>query len=101
MELPETPEAVRRAMSRMEAEVWDALMELNEYSEKIHALTEEIRTAGDCLDLKHLAVKGQDLIKAGVQPGKALGATLNQMLDDVLSHPDHNEKEYLLEHFIR
>ena len=101
VELPETPEAVRRAMSRMEAEVWDALMELNEYSEKIHALTEEIRTAGDCLDLKHLAVRGQDLIKAGVQPGKALGATLNQMLDDVLSHPDHNEKEYLLEHFIR
>ena len=101
VELPETPEAVRRAMSRMEAEVWDALMELNEYSEKIHALTEEIRTAGDCLDLKHLAVKGQDLIKAGVQPGKALGATLNQMLDDVLSHPDHNEKGYLLEHFIR
>ena len=101
VELPETPEAVRRAMSRMEAEVWDALMELNEYSEKIHALTEEICTAGDCLDLKHLAVKGQDLIKAGVQPGKALGATLNQMLDDVLSHPDHNEKEYLLEHFIR
>lgn len=101
VELPETQEAVRRAMSRMEAEVWDALMELNEYSEKIHALTEEIRTAGDCLDLKHLAVKGQDLIKAGVQPGKALGATLNQMLDDVLSHPDHNEKEYLLEHFIR
>lgn len=101
VELPETPEAVRRAMSRMEAEVWDVLMELNEYSEKIHVLTEEIRTAGDCLDLKHLAVKGQDLIKAGVQPGKALGATLNQMLDDVLSHPDHNEKEYLLEHFIR
>lgn len=101
VELPETQEAVRRAMSRMEAEVWDALMELNEYSEKIHALTEEIRTAGDCLDLKHLAVKGQDLIKAGVQPGKALGATLNQMLDDVLSHPDHNEKEYLLEYFIR
>lgn len=101
VELPETPEAVRRAMSRMEAEVWDALMELNEYSEKIHVLTEEIRTAGDCLDLKHLAVKGQDLIKAGVQPGKALGVTLNQMLDDVLSHPDHNEKEYLLEHFIR
>ena len=101
VELPENPEAVRRAMSRMEAEVWDALMELNEYSEKIHALTEEICTAGDCLDLKHLAVKGQDLIKAGVQPGKALGATLNQMLDDVLSHPDHNEKEYLLEHFIR
>lgn len=101
VEPPETPEAVRRAMSRMEAEVWDALMELNEYSEKIHVLTEEIRTAGDCLDLKHLAVKGQDLIKAGVQPGKALGATLNQMLDDVLSHPDHNEKEYLLEHFIR
>ncbi|WP_432629846.1 CCA tRNA nucleotidyltransferase [Brotaphodocola sp.] len=101
VELPETPEAVRRAMSRMEAEVWDVLMELNGYSEKIHALTEEIRTAGDCLDLKHLAVKGQDLIKAGVQPGKALGATLNQMLDDVLSHPEHNEKEYLLSHFVK
>ncbi|WP_432627044.1 CCA tRNA nucleotidyltransferase [Brotaphodocola sp.] len=100
VELSETPEAIRRAMSRMEPEVWDVLMELNGYSEKIKELTKTIRESGDCLDLKHLAVKGQDLIKAGVQPGKALGATLNQMLDDVLSHPDHNEKEYLLEHFI-
>lgn len=100
VELSETPEAIRRAMSRMEPEVWDVLIQLNGYSEKIKELTKTIREAGDCLDLKHLAVKGQDLIKAGVQPGKALGATLNQMLDDVLSHPDHNEKEYLLEHFI-
>lgn len=99
-ELAEEAEPVRRAMSRMEPEVWDVLMELNGYSEKIHMLTEEIRTAGDCLDLKHLAVRGQDLIKAGVQPGKALGEILNRMLDDVLTYPEHNEKEYLLKHFI-
>ncbi len=55
--LPEAP-SVRRAMSKMEPEVWDALVELNQYGDEILCLTKEIRAAGDCLDLKHLAVNG-------------------------------------------
>lgn len=88
--------AVRRAMSKMEPEVWDALIELNEYDEEIQALSSQIRENGDCLSLKNLAVKGADLIAAGVKPGKELGNILNQMLDLVLECPERNEKELLL-----
>ena len=91
------PCAVRRAMSRMEPEVWDALLELNGYDDEIRRLTEQIRGAGDCLSLKELAVKGQDLIAAGVKPGKEMGALLHQLLEHVLEHPEENQKEILLQ----
>ncbi len=96
VELPNEAAAVRRAMSQMEPEVWDALMELNNYDEEIRSLSEQIRKNGDCLSLKKLAVKGADLIAAGVKPGKEMGSILNQMLDLVLEHPEMNEKECLL-----
>ena len=88
--------AVRRVMSGMAPEVWDALMELNGYGEEIKRLTEEIRARGDCLDLKHLAVNGQDLIAAGVQPGKEMGRILQELLELVLECPERNVREVLL-----
>ena len=99
-QLPAEAAAVRCAMSRMEPQVWDALMDLNDYGDGIRQLTQQIRLAGDCLDLKHLAVKGQDLIAAGVKPGRQLGEILNQMLDEVLEHPEKNEKEVLLKELL-
>ncbi|MDD3251325.1 MAG: CCA tRNA nucleotidyltransferase [Lachnospiraceae bacterium] len=98
-ELAAEAEAVRRAMSQMEPEVWDALVELNGYDAAIRALTAQIRAAGDCLLLKDLAVKGKDLIEAGVKPGRALGEILERMLDHVLAYPGDNQKEVLLEKF--
>lgn len=95
---PVSPAIVRRAMSQMEPEVWDALLELNDYDNEIRRLTEEIRAAGDCLDLKHLAVNGQDLIRAGVKPGKEMGVILNHLLELVLEHPELNRREELLRH---
>ncbi|HIT65526.1 MAG TPA: CCA tRNA nucleotidyltransferase [Candidatus Ventrimonas merdavium] len=97
--MPADAAAVRRAMSQMEPEVWDALMELNGYGAEIRRLTDQIREAGDCLDLKHLAVKGQDLMAAGVKPGKEMGGLLDQMLEVVLDHPEENQKELLLKKF--
>lgn len=94
--LPPEAAAVRRAMSEMPPEVWDTLMELNEYGEEIHSLTEEIRARGDCLDLKHLAVHGQDLIAAGVRPGKEMGRILQELLELVLECPERNERDSLL-----
>lgn len=88
--------AVRRGMSGMAPEVWDALMELNGSGEEIKRLTEEIRARGDCLDLKHLAVNGQDLIAAGVQPGKEMGRILQELLELVLECPERNVREVLL-----
>lgn len=98
--LPEAP-SVRRAMSKMEPEVWDALVELNQYGDEILCLTKEIRAAGDCLDLKHLAVNGRDLMSAGVRPGKDLGEILNRMLQEVLERPENNQKEILMSMFVK
>jgi len=55
-----------------------------------------IRQTNPPLTLKDLAVKGQDLIDAGVRPGPEVGATLQRLLDDVLDDPAHNTREYLL-----
>ena len=100
-ELAAEAEPVRRGMSQMDPEVWDALLELNEYSDEIRRLTAQIRADGDCLSLKELDVKGRDLMEAGVKPGKELGNILGQMLDYVLAHPGENQKERLLEMFVR
>ena len=57
---------------------------------------DEIRSRGDAITLRDLAVKGSDLIDAGMRPGKEMGVLLQQMLEDVLETPEHNTKEYLL-----
>lgn len=88
---------IRRMMSRMEPEVWDSLMELNGYGTEIRNLVSEIRERKDCLTLKDLAVKGQDLIAAGVRPGKEMGMLLHKLLEHVLEVPQDNQKVLLLE----
>lgn len=98
--MPPEPAAIRKGMSQMEPEVWDALILLNEYSDNIRELTEEIRRRGDCLGLKELTVNGQDLIAAGIKPGKKIGHILEQMLDTVLENPATNQKEFLLNQFL-
>lgn len=88
---------LRRGMSSMPAEVWDTLILLNGWEEEFSGLTKEIRTRGDCLDLKHLAVGGQDLIEAGIRPGKDMGRILGLLLEQVLECPEKNNREILLE----
>ncbi len=88
---------IRRMMSRMEPEVWDSLMELNGYGTEIRNLVSKIRERKDCLTLKDLAVKGQDLIAAGVTPGKEMGMLLHKLLEHVLEVPQDNQKVLLLE----
>ena len=51
----------------------------------------------DCISLKMLAVKGSDLIAAGMAPGKEIGETLEYLLSVVLEHPEYNQKEILME----
>ncbi|MCR4588393.1 MAG: CCA tRNA nucleotidyltransferase [Lachnospiraceae bacterium] len=60
---------------------------------------EKIMERGDCLGLKELAVTGQDLIRAGMKPGRQMGETLNAMLKEVLEHPSMNDKAALFQRF--
>ena len=61
-------------------------------------LYQKIVAAGQCVALKDLAVTGKDLIAAGMEPGKDIGETLNQLLGLVLEKPELNTKEELLKH---
>ena len=55
-----------------------------------------IRAANPPLGLKDLAVKGDDLIAAGVRAGPDVGEALARLLEEVLEDPARNTKEYLL-----
>ncbi|MCQ4773015.1 CCA tRNA nucleotidyltransferase [Lacrimispora saccharolytica] len=67
--------------------------------ERVHQVYDEILKRKDCISLKNLQVTGKDLIAAGMEPGKKIGEILNQMLEDVLETPEHNEREYLLKNY--
>src|SRR2546422_1571813 len=63
---------------------------------RLQKVVESIRAAQDPLTLQDLAVKGDDLIAAGVRPGPEVGETLQRLLAEVLEDPTRNTKEYLL-----
>jgi tRNA nucleotidyltransferase (CCA-adding enzyme) len=71
------------------------------YQAEIKRVYEKVKENGDCLSLKGLAVTGHDLIAAGIPAGKRIGKVLKAMLEEVLEHPEHNTKEYLLLKFLR
>jgi len=59
-------------------------------------VVESIRAAKDPLTVAHLAVKGDDLLAAGVRPGPEVGETLERLLAEVLEDPTRNTRDYLL-----
>ncbi|MBQ1515420.1 MAG: polynucleotide adenylyltransferase, partial [Lachnospiraceae bacterium] len=64
--------------------------------DRVMAMYEEILARRDCFRAADLAVKGADLIAAGMAPGPEMGKILAKMLDDVMREPAHNEKGYLM-----
>jgi tRNA nucleotidyltransferase (CCA-adding enzyme) len=55
-----------------------------------------VRGSGAPLTLKDLAVNGDDLVRAGVPKGPAVGEILRALLDDVLEDPSRNQRGDLL-----
>ena len=62
---------------------------------KIDDLLTEIQQEDACLSLKDLAVNGNDLLALGIT-GKAIGLTLNHLLEQVVDEQLPNEKDALL-----
>lgn len=60
------------------------------------SMIDEVFERKQAFTLKDLAVNGSDLIQAGVQPGKEIGAVLSSLLELVLEDPECNNKEFLL-----
>jgi tRNA nucleotidyltransferase (CCA-adding enzyme) len=90
------PVAIRRWLSGVGEYVDDLLALLPAPRSLLPKAVERIRNAGDPLTLKDLAVKGDDLIAAGVRPGPDVGDALARLLEEVLEDPARNTKEYLL-----
>ncbi len=65
---------------------------LLEFKQRIKKVLEE-KTA---LSLKDLCVNGNDLIAAGIPPGKYLGLLLEELFAMVVDNPEDNEKDHLL-----
>jgi len=90
---PKDPARVRRWMADVGEHVDDLLIGA---SDAVRKAVEKVRGDNPPLALKDLAVKGDDLIAAGVRPGPDVGEALTRLLDEVLEDPSRNTKEYLL-----
>lgn len=105
------PRAVKRLMRVMSDADILRLMEIKRCDRLAHAkdyatpseaifeipkLVEAIRAADECISLRTLAVKGDDLMALGVPKGKEIGRVLNLLLDAVIDGELPNEREALL-----
>ena len=64
--------------------------------DEVQALAEEILREDACFSLRDLAINGNDLLQAGVAPGKPVGAALAGLLDAVIDGKAENTKQALL-----
>ena len=103
--------AVRRIMSRITPELFDRLMDVQyadamaqsdyhrkeklERIEKVRKVSRKIVEEKQCLNLKDLKLKGQDLIELGAKPGPVVGEILKAALYEVLEEPSRNDPEIL------
>ena len=92
---PKDAAAVRRWLSAV-GPYADDLLALLPAPRALLPVVAKVRAANPPLGLKDLAVKGDDLIAAGVRPGPDVGEVLQRLLGEVLDDPAKNTKEYLL-----
>ena len=93
---PKDLAAIRRWLSAVEQYADDLLALLPAASSPLLKSVAAIRAKNPPLGFKDLAVKGDDLIAAGVRPGPDVGEALARLLDEVLEDPARNTREYLL-----
>src|SRR5437870_8124054 len=87
---------VRRWLSVVGEHADDLMVLLPAPRSLLPKVVESIRAAKDPLTVKDLAVKGDDLLAAGVRPGPDVGETLERLLAAVLEDPSRNTRDDLL-----
>ena len=113
MDILPTEKSVRKAVAKLEPELFEALLGLKEgdrrgqapeYLEeglesirKIREIYKRIITDGSSINMKELAVNGRDLISLGFQQGPELGEILGTLFEKVLEEPTLNTRGKLLE----
>lgn len=112
LKIDPTPRGVRRAIVKVGEDLFPLLFEVKRADflaqslykreekeaelKQLEEIYQKILEEKNCVSVKTLAVNGSDLIAAGMKPGKAIGETLQRLLDEVLEDPSLNTKEYLL-----
>jgi tRNA nucleotidyltransferase (CCA-adding enzyme) len=64
--------------------------------DKIIFIYHSAKEKGECMNIKELAVNGNDLVNIGFKEGKRIGEILKILLEIVIQQPDMNSKEDLL-----
>jgi tRNA nucleotidyltransferase (CCA-adding enzyme) len=90
------PVAIRRWLAATGAHADDLLALLPSAGSALPKAVATIRDKHPPLATRDLAVRGDDLIAAGVRPGPDVGEALARLLEEVLEDPARNTKEYLL-----
>jgi tRNA nucleotidyltransferase (CCA-adding enzyme) len=90
------PAAIRRWLANTGEYADDLLTLLAAPSAPLAKAVAAIRAKNPPLAVKDLAVRGDDLIAAGVRPGPDVGEALGRLLEEVLEDPSRNTKAYLL-----
>lgn len=67
------------------------------YIEDFEALYNDIVEKGQCLRISDMKISGKDIIKMGVGEGPVIGDILQELFEDVLNDPSHNNEAYLRE----
>ncbi len=91
---------IRRDLRRYGEELTKELYCFSEAKEGKTGLVDVLEaelSEGNAFSLGGLAVKGDDLIKAGIAEGSNIGKILNVLLDRIIEEPELNEKGKLLE----
>lgn len=111
--VPPTSKAVKRMLARLggDIDLFHALCDLKRADTRAQApscisrvaivdeleeILAAILEADEAFSLKNLAIRGQDVIAAGVPQGPLVGAALEQALDAVIDEKIPNEREPLL-----
>lgn len=92
--------AVRRMASRLGVEWMAQLLCFLDalsvpFSREAQGVFQDVLARNDPLFLKDLALNGEALMALGIPKGKAVGETLNRLLDTVLQYPEKNTPEIL------
>ena len=102
---------LRRCLNRLGSDRVERLLQLQEADmgskgtgkqdqllqfSQVRALLAEIKAENSCLQLKDLAVNGNDLLALGLT-GKQIGETLNSLLEQVMDDVLPNDRSVLLE----
>lgn len=111
-EIFNNPEGVRRSIHKIGKDIYDKYLLMvyadhqgkSEYGKTsgydaylyVKEQYEYITSHNICTSKEDMAIKGQDLIDIGCPRGEIIGDILKEMLEIVLTNPEHNNKEYLL-----